>query len=201
MSPRNPTEDDLKRLVANRDRDYVETVRGGVVGTRTGHGKPALRTTIGSRTSAGGAGDLVDGTRLVQHPLAGSNPANAPITIALTGQIPSGKNQVQLLWRNGKVHRYPNKTFSNWRAKASIEILEQYGNGPTLTRHVCLTCNYWPGDAKTRDVSGQLDAIFSLLVYAKVLKNDGLVYSVWWRRHAMNRQFPKLVMDLEAWYE
>ena len=128
------------------------------------------------------------------------SPPFTPFQLALTGQLPSGKNQVQLSWRNGKVHRYPNKTFVNWRANASVEILEQYSAGRTLTQPVCLTCNYWPGDHRTRDVSGQLDAIFSILVYARVLKNDGLVYSVWWRRHEVNAKFPKLVMELEAWH-
>jgi Holliday junction resolvase RusA-like endonuclease len=117
---------------------------------------------------------------------------------SIIGQIPSGKNQVQLLWRKGKVHRYPNKTFTNWRAKASLELLEQKRPTMPLSAPIALTCNYWPGNRIIRDVSGQLDALFSLLVYANILKNDGLIWSVWWRRHAVCR-FPKLVMDLEAW--
>ena len=47
------------------------------------------------------------------------------ILLAITGQLVSGKNQVQLLFRRGKVHKYPNKTFTNWRAKAYVQILEQ----------------------------------------------------------------------------
>jgi hypothetical protein len=52
-----------------------------------------------------------------------------------------------------------------------------------------------------RDLSGQLDAIFSLLVYAHIVKNDGLIYSCLWRRHAVNASFPKVVMELESWHE
>lgn len=130
---------------------------------------------------------------------AGARPAPSPtITYILTGQCPSGKNQVQMLWRNGKVHRYPNKTFTNWRAQAYIQILEQRPPGPHLVqvKPVRLTCLYTPSDRITRDVSGQLDAVFSLLVYAKVLKDDGLVHDVIWHREAMNRKAPKLTLTL-----
>jgi Holliday junction resolvase RusA-like endonuclease len=128
-----------------------------------------------------------------------TNPAPSPLILALTGQVPSGKNQVQLSFRNGKVHKYPNKTFTNWRSKAHIQIEEQQlpaVRTPTITTPVRLTVEYWPGDARTRDVSGQLDALFSLLVYSKVLKNDGLVHDVIWRRQVMNRKFPKAVMEI-----
>jgi len=65
-----------------------------------------------------------------------------------------------------------------------------------MTTPVRLTCDYWPGDQRTRDVSGQLDALFHLLVYAKVLKDDGLVHDVIWRRHETNKKFPKVVMEI-----
>ena len=121
------------------------------------------------------------------------------MTIALTGQLPSGKNQVQQLWRNGKVHRYPNATFKAWREQAAREILMQARPALPLSAPIKLTCEYWPGDRIVRDVSGQLDAIFSLLVYARILTNDGLVYDVVWKRHELNRKFPKVVMEIEAY--
>lgn len=122
--------------------------------------------------------------------------------LVLTGQLPSGKNQVQLLWRNGKVHRYANKTFTNWRSRSHIEIEEQQLPSvrvPTITRPVSLSVDYWPGDARTRDVSGQLDALFHLLVYTKVLKDDGLIYNVTWLRRELNRKCPKVVMEVRPW--
>ncbi len=135
--------------------------------------------------------------------LAASSPANPynpfPLTIALTGQLPSGKNQVQLLFRNGKVQKYPNKTFTNWRSLAYVSVLEQVPKPERLNRQVKLTVDYWPSDARTRDVSGQLDALFHLLVYSKVLKDDGLIYDVVWRRHDMNKKFPKVVMELSGY--
>jgi Holliday junction resolvase RusA-like endonuclease len=62
---------------------------------------------------------------------------------------------------------------------------------------VKLKVDYWPGDKRTRDVSGMLDALFHLLVYTKVLKDDGLVRDVIWRYNGVNRQFPKVALELD----
>lgn len=121
------------------------------------------------------------------------------MTIALTGQLPSGKNQVQLLFRGGKVVKYPNKTFQNWRRSAAQEILTQGPPKTPIASPVAIVFDYWPGDKRTRDVPGMLDALFHLLVYAKVLKDDGLIYNVTWTRHEVNRPFPKVVMEIESW--
>lgn len=119
------------------------------------------------------------------------------MTLTILGQCPSGKNQVQLLWRNGKVHRYPNKTFKAWREDA---VKQWLGQTPrvALGTPVSLLCTYWPGDRRVRDVPGQIDAIFSLLVYARVLKNDGLVWNVTWKRMELSK-FPKVCLEMAPW--
>lgn len=122
-----------------------------------------------------------------------------PFMISLTGQLVSGKNQVQLLFRNGKVMKYPNAKFKNWRDHAHIEIRSQFMRAPQIDKPIRLSCSYWPGDNRTRDVSGMLDALFHILVYSKVLKDDGLIYDVVWKRHEMNKKFPKIVMELESY--
>ncbi len=120
-------------------------------------------------------------------------------THSIPGQLPSGKNQVQLLFRKGKVMKYPNKTFAIWRAKSATELVLQGLPLKPIAEPVRLTCDYWPGDLRTRDVSGQLDALFHLLVYVKLLKDDGLIYDVVWRRHEVNTKFPKVVLELEKY--
>jgi Holliday junction resolvase RusA-like endonuclease len=179
------TEDELRQFEANVQK--IKLSRDGVK-KHTGRG-------------AGGGGAVTD-RRLGTAVKSGTRTSHAtnPLMLALTGQLPSGKNQVQLSFKHGKVHKYPNKTFTNWRAKSYLEILEQRPPGPHLvhTKPVSLTVEYWPGDARTRDVSGQLDALFHLLVYAKVLKDDGLVHDVTWRRQVMNRKFPKVLMTVEV---
>lgn len=162
MKPNFISEDDLKVLLANRDRGRV---RGGL--------------------------EVKQQSRAV-----GSNPTPSPLTLLLTGQLPSGKNQVQLLFRNGKVQKYPNKKFKDWKARSYVQIMDLYRK--PITRPVHLTCTYTPGDLRTRDVSGQLDALFHLLVYAKVLKDDGLVHDVTWRRQPMDRKQPRITLNLEA---
>lgn len=119
-------------------------------------------------------------------------------TVILHGQMPSGKNQVQLSFKNGKLHKFPNKTFTNWRSRCHISIEEQAprSNYPTITIPVSLVVDYTPGDARTRDVSGQLDALFHLLVYSKVLKDDGLVHHVTWQRMPMNRTHPQVIFTI-----
>lgn len=127
--------------------------------------------------------------------------AMTPLLLTLHGQVPSGKNQVQLLWRKGKVHKYPNKTYANWRSRSHIQIEEQQlpaVRTPTITVPVRLTCVYTPGDLRTRDVSGQTDAVLHLLVYAKVLKDDGLVHELTWRRLPMNRTQPMVTLTIEG---
>ena len=172
MNPRMMTEADFDQLCENvrrRDQDMIEPVRGGKP-----HGKLVPQATA--------------------HRLAPS------LALSLLGPMVSGKNQVQLLFRKGKVQKYPNKTFTNWRARAYQQILEQVEL--TLLRHplfdvaMHLTVDYWPADKRTRDITGMADALFHLLVYAKVLQDDGLIRGLVWREHDLNRKYPKLVMEL-----
>ncbi len=125
--------------------------------------------------------------------------APAPLFLSLTGPMVSGKNQVQLLWRNGKVQKYPNKTFTNWRQRALMELLGQDRPSKPIALPVSLVCEYWPKDLKTRDVTGMGDAIFHLLVKAGILKDDGLIYDFTWTRHELNRKFPKLLIEIRPY--
>ena len=125
--------------------------------------------------------------------------APAPLILSLTGPMVSGKNQVQLLWRHGTVHKYPNATFSAWRLKAALQLVTQGKPTKPMDHPVSLVCDYWPADRRTRDVTGMLDALFHLLVWTGILKDDGLIYNVTWRRHALNRPFPKVVMEIQEY--
>lgn len=177
MTLQHLTEADLKQLIQNRDRDAI-TVQGGLVTAL-----PRVRRVAGPARE-----------RLAPAPFHA-------FTLALTGQLISGKNRVHIR-RDG--HHYPEQAFVKWRTQALMQILEQFRTPlglrcSTITAPVCLTCDYWPGDHRTRDVSGQLDALFHLLVYAKVLKDDGLIYNVLWRRYAVNAKFPKIIMEFAPW--
>ena len=138
---------------------------------------------------------LVSPTTGTKHPVAAQT-GHAPQTFTLYGQLCSGKNQIQMAWKNGTMRKYPNKTFTNWRATAHTDILSQGGLPSPLAVPVRLECVYTPGDLRTRDISGQLDAVFHLLVYAKVLKDDGLVHEVHWTRVPMNRKAPQITLTI-----
>jgi len=133
--------------------------------------------------------------RVIASPLPGVLlPTSSPFTLALTGKMVSGKNQIRIAVKHGKIQKYPDKTFTNWRARSYIQIMDLYRHPLTIPVH--LTVDYWPSDKRTRDITGMADALFHLLVYAKVLKDDGLIRGLVWREHDLNRKFPKLVMEI-----
>lgn len=120
------------------------------------------------------------------------------MTFTLSGQIPSGKNQVKTAVVKGRVIHFPNKVFKAWREamlpQLAVQAKKYIETGAVLpvSSTISLECEYTPGDARTRDVSGMLDALFHLIVRAGLLVDDGLVWAVTWRRNEMDRQKPGL---------
>jgi Holliday junction resolvase RusA-like endonuclease len=135
---------------------------------------------------------------LIGTPAAGVNPARPPLLpreLVIAGQIKSGKNRI-LITRTG--HRYPPKEFKAWRDGVVGDLVKQWKQ-PSVTVPVRLYCQYWPGDRRTRDVSGMADALFHVLVKAGVLKDDGLVWDLLWYRQPMNRKGPKVLITITEW--
>ena len=136
---------------------------------------------------------------------AGSNPAPPPHKrehesrlsweLVIVGQIKSGKNRI-LITRTG--HRYPPEAFKVWRDRVVTDLVKQWQQ-PPITVPVRLYCTYWPGDRRTRDVSGMMDAMFHVLVKAGVLKDDGLVWDCTWLRQHMNAKGPKVLITISEW--
>ena len=122
------------------------------------------------------------------------------IAFTLKGQMPSGKNQQQLLFRGGRVIKYPNKRFKTWRDEAGYQLIQQ-GVKPAkpIDKPVALYCTYCPQDRRVRDVSGMVDALFHLLVWGQIMKDDGLVYDCLWRRMAIGK--PALYVEIHDWKE
>ena len=116
------------------------------------------------------------------------------MTFSITGQIPSGKNQVKTVLIKGKVLHIPDARFKKWKKGVLPELELQRGTCSLfpIATPVSLECEYTPGDRRTRDVSGMLDALFHVIVKAGLLTDDGLVWAVTWRRNEMDRQRPGL---------
>ena len=119
------------------------------------------------------------------------------MTLTLIGQIRGGKNNVQIT-RTG--HRYPNPTFAKWSHEAVAQI-RRPGSAIEIEKlpwH-CRTeavIDYTPGDLRTRDVPAMIDALWSVLVKAGVLADDGLIRNVTWREHPLDRKAPRVRIEL-----
>ena len=98
--------------------------------------------------------------------------------------------------RTGQHYAAPR--FKVWREDAALQVKAQviHKHVKPVDYPVRLKVNYTAGDHRTRDVSGMLDALFHLLVYSAILKDDGLVRDVLWYWEGMDRKCPKVVMEL-----
>lgn len=108
-------------------------------------------------------------------------------------QIPSGKNRI-IVTRDGR--RIPDKRFLKWRADAAKQMFGNKIMNGGFTKPVALSVVYTPGDLRTRDVTGMADALFSLLAWTGVVKDDGLIRELHWAEEALNRSEPKVELDV-----
>lgn len=121
--------------------------------------------------------------------------------LILYGQLPSGKGQIRKTWANGKLIHYPQKRFTDWR-KDALKQLDIQIDGPAtrarlpLSDRLGMAVQYTPADKRTRDVSGLLDALFHLLGHAGIIEDDGLIRNVTWTEEPLNRQEPRVVLEL-----
>ena len=116
------------------------------------------------------------------------------MTFTLYGQIVSGENRI-LVTRDGR--HIPDKRFVKWRTEALKQMLGNKLMNGQFTTPVELSVIYTPGDLRTRDITGMADAIFSMLAYAGIVKDDGLIRELHWTEEPLNRQKPKVVMELK----
>ena len=229
MRPRNPTEDEYKQMLANMKRvgggvvghtplrgandGYVPNEAGNTVRNPRMAGNKdmapvSLRGKSVEALDCAGRGEAYNpeagrATKLrtkesERSTMAGSNPApppQLPRELVIVGQIKSGKNRI-LITRTG--HRYPPKEFKAWRDEA-VEDMRKQWKQPAIIFPVSLWCQYWPGDRRTRDVSGMMDAMFHVLVKAGVLHDDGLVWNCSWFRMEMNKKGPKVLITVREW--
>lgn len=119
------------------------------------------------------------------------------MTFTLTGPLVSGKNQIQLSYRHGRIFKYPNKRFVAWRTSAAEQLLplKRTSTWP-LHGRVKLTVRYTPGDAIRRDLTGMLDALFHLLEHVGIVENDYQIQCVEWHDAAMQRNHGKVEVQI-----
>lgn len=116
------------------------------------------------------------------------------ITFTLSGILPSGKNAV-VVTRTG--HRFPKKRFTDWRTQAMQELRQQCDGYPQpLRERLALIVDYTPGDRRTRDVAGMIDALCHLFERSGLIENDGLIRDCTWHEFDMDRTNPQAVITL-----
>jgi len=100
--------------------------------------------------------------------------------LRLKGQIPSGKNAIQLRavkTKTGKnfIMKYPNKRFIAWRKEAMEQLMPQL-KGIEETLPIDCSCNvvidYTSADLRRRDAPGMIDALWHLLEQLGVVTDD-----------------------------
>ena len=109
------------------------------------------------------------------------------LKLVLIGQIPSGKNQVEEHWRQGKKVRHGNARFTAWREAAGKEILLQKATWPTalkmalpLLGDLAVCISYRPLDKTQRDIDGMQSALWHLLEHMELIENDGQIKGLTW---------------------
>lgn len=116
------------------------------------------------------------------------------IILGISGQVPSGKNQINLAVRGGRIVKYPNDRFVAWRTSFEIQA-----RGQTKARGIAekVTANILvrQGDKIRRDVPGQLDAIWHALHRCGILVDDYWIRSVTFDE-VLDRENPGAVIRL-----
>ena len=134
--------------------------------------------------------------------------------VTLSGQLPSGKNQIGLRWEDdpsetlGEVRlqrlvKHPNRRFSQWRDDALKQLqpqLAEWRKSLPIVTPVMLYIFYWPKDRRIRDRSGMLDALFHLLERSGIVADDGLIEDPLWRTMPLDKKHPRVVIVLRPYF-
>lgn len=86
---------------------------------------------------------------------------------------------------------YPNPAFSKWRSDMARQITAQLATITALTVPVKAGIEYWPGDLRRRDVPAILDALWHLLEFCRILKDDALIQAVDYKQMPLDRTNPR----------
>ena len=123
------------------------------------------------------------------------------MTFYLTGQIPSGKNQQKIRvhydrrTKKNRFLRYANTRFLLWRERAVRELAGQGIQRYTFTVPLGVQVVYTPGDRRTRDIPGMLDALWYVLQWVGFVDDDKQFRAVIWTEGPVNKARAGVMMD------
>lgn len=72
------------------------------------------------------------------------------------------------------------------------QLVEQGIHKKHYTVPLFILVHYWPGDKRTRDVPGMVDALFHILQRIKFVADDGQFKHVEWIEEEMDRANPRV---------
>lgn len=115
-------------------------------------------------------------------------------TYTLLGQCRSGKNAMQITRWGG---HYAKPEFKKWRADWQRQLMEQRGLKKPIDTITTAIILYTPGDLRRRDAPGIQDALWHLLEYCKVIKDDALIKTVLYEQQPLDRKRPRIYLSLK----
>lgn len=117
---------------------------------------------------------------------------------SFVGQVRSGKNQMMIDPRSGR--HYPAPLFSAWRDEQVLRIRQQKAQQKVFfakETKLIFGVEYWPGDARRRDMPGIEDAIFHVLERAGVVEDDAQFEDCsGWYKQEIDRKNPRLEISI-----
>ena len=129
------------------------------------------------------------------------------LTLKIEGQIPSGKNAIQLRaakMKDGRnfIMKYPNKRFVAWRKEAVEQLTPQIPKDfKQIEEPVDVVINYYSSDKRKRDVPGMIDALWHLLEKGlEIVKDDVLLggpgKSVFFKNHGKHPDKVGVILEI-----
>jgi Holliday junction resolvase RusA-like endonuclease len=92
---------------------------------------------------------------------------------------------------------YPLPRFVAWRAEVFGHLKCAFPHGLIPIDKPCnIAFDYWPGDARRRDVPGMIDAMFHCFERFGIIKDDSLFANVKWTTHEIDREKPGLNVEI-----
>lgn len=129
------------------------------------------------------------------------------IKCTLRGQMPSGKNRIKEAWVRGRKIRYPDARFKAWRLISYKQLQDQCGSHGMISGPSIIRVLYWPGDLRTRDVPGMMDALCHLLEFCPhcktkscalpIMRDDSLLVNWAWVTMPLDRKNPRVEFSIE----
>lgn len=113
--------------------------------------------------------------------------------ITITGRIPSKKNSVGMMVRQGRVFKFPNSQYQAWHKDALLQLKgqEKIPNGSWLI------LKFYMPDKRLCDLTNKAESIMDTLVDAGLLEDDNyeIVPNITLQFEGIDKENPRCEID------